>query len=114
MESKRIERGTTMGEKEHTPGVEFTAEQYITRCDHDDELATKVVEAVAAVEGVDPMEIGPLNDAVDPDCLSRLFPPRSEEGQGYVAFTFSGHAVTVDSEGTIVVWQGEEPNWQLV
>lgn len=105
-----------MGEKEHTPGVEYTAEQYITRYGHDDELATKVVEAVAAVEGVDPTEVGPLNDAVDPDCLSRLFSPGSEGGRadGYVAFTFGGHTVTVDSEGTIVVWQDEEPNWQLV
>lgn len=66
-----------------------------------------VVEAVAAREGVDPVELDrPLNDVLDPDALDRLV--RSYDAQPgaspfEVSFTYYGYSVTVSSSGTVRV-----------
>ena len=57
-------------------------------------ITTRVVEAVAAEEGVDPLDLPPLSDVVDTDALDRLFDParrRAADGDD-------------DGNGTCEVW----------
>lgn len=66
---------------------------------YEDDVCFAVVDAVSAVTGDAPAEIGPLNDTVDPDALDRLFGPtddgRSREG-GRLQFPFEGLSVVID------------------
>jgi hypothetical protein len=65
-----------------------------------------VVEAVATAEGVDPIELNPLNDTIDPDALDALFAstgPRGDASVGEVSLHFGGHHVTVRGTGELLV-----------
>lgn len=70
-----------------------------------------VVEATAAVDGVDPTDLPPLGTVLDPDALDSLFVDRFDgtprEG-GRVEFTYVGHAVTVEADGEVVVEPADE------
>lgn len=63
-----------------------------------------VVKAVAEAASVDPMELPPLSDVVDPDALDALF---QEQGPSHVSFGYSGYDVELDSAGTVVVEERE-------
>ena len=65
----------------------------------------RVVEAVAAIEGCDPLLLEPpLYQAVDPDALDSLFPDRQQPtGAGRVSFTYLGHDVVVYDDGSVTV-----------
>lgn len=63
-------------------------------------ITTRVVRAVAAEEGVDPLDLPPLSDVVDPDALDRLFDPSrcgtaTEDGTCEVWFSYAGWEVHV-------------------
>jgi hypothetical protein len=80
------------------------AETTVSR-DDGESLVTDVVVHVADVVGSDPLDLPPLRDVINPDGLTRLFCPFSEETPGYdahVAFTYAGCDVAVYSDGTIV------------
>jgi hypothetical protein len=64
--------------------------------------SARVVEALAATEGVDPTAMDvQLHDAVDPDALDAL---ADHDGSAWhISFTIGGHEVSVDSDGTVVV-----------
>lgn len=69
-------------------------------------LSTTVLSAVAATADVDPIELPPLNDAIDPDALDSLFAPREDGTRrtpGTVSFEFAGFTVTVAADGTVDV-----------
>lgn len=70
-----------------------------------DSLSTAVIDAIAAHEGVDPMDLKPpLYDVIDPDALDMLFPGTGtppETAPGRVVFTYSGYEVEVTSEGGV-------------
>lgn len=72
----------------------------------DHPVSTAVVLAVAAAEGVSPVEIDArLAERVDPDALNDLFAPVEPCGHatGHVTFMFAGYRVLVTSHGEISV-----------
>ncbi|WP_049986492.1 HalOD1 output domain-containing protein [Halobellus rufus] len=56
-----------------------------------------VVEAVAAAEGVPPMELTPLGEVVDTDAIEALFARPTPTGLE-VRFEYEGHTVLIDEE----------------
>lgn len=70
-------------------------------------ISTKVVEAVAEANGIEPTELTvPLYEVVDPDALNHLFQTDQFGGRqsvGRVTFTMAGCDVQVDSRGHVVV-----------
>lgn len=71
-----------------------------------EQVSTEVVTAVADAKCLDPTDLPPLYDAIDPDALDRLF--RSEVQNGAsgtvkVQFTFAGCDVVVDTENRVTV-----------
>lgn len=71
----------------------------------EESVSIRVVEVVAAVADAEPHELEPLFDSVDPDALDRIFEPRAGTSlpDGEVSFAFDDYAVTVYSQGEIVV-----------
>lgn len=71
-----------------------------------DPLSTTIIEAVAAVDGHQPMEMEPLYDVIDTDALENLFIPGFNDfpqTSGHVSFHYNGAVVTVQTSGEIVV-----------
>ena len=70
----------------------------------DDPISQKVIEAIADATGVDPLELPPLYDSVDPDALDSLF---SHEGAGgcitSLCFEIGDCEVLVRGSGEVVV-----------
>lgn len=63
-------------------------------------VATTVVTAVAAVEGVRPERLDPLGDVVDPDALDGLL--GSAAGRDcWLVFEYHGYEVTVAASGDV-------------
>ena len=63
-------------------------------------LSTAVVDAVAAREGIDPVELPePLYHAVNTEALDSLF----SDTTGRVTFHYLGYEVTVESSGDIAL-----------
>jgi len=62
-----------------------------------------VVEALADAKGVDPLELEPLYEVIDPDALDALFDPRGDGDRraGRVEFRTSGYRVEVTSTGRV-------------
>lgn len=69
-----------------------------------DRPTQRVVRAVAELEDVDPIDLEPLYEAVDPSALDALF-PRTDDGDpataGSVQFGYAQHTVVVHSDGTV-------------
>lgn len=67
-----------------------------------DEVWERIVSGVATLEGVDPVELPPLFDAVDPDALEAVFAttPSGTRRCGSVAFTYAGYRVRVEFDRT--------------
>lgn len=66
--------------------------------------STRVVEAVAEIEGADQTEIPALYEAIDPDALNAL----AEDGV-QLSFDYAGYRIEVSGTG-IIVEQTTEPN----
>lgn len=67
-------------------------------------VSTTVVHALADAKEVDPLELDPLYETLDPDALDALFAPveGSESGRhGKVSFTTNGYEVEVTSTGRV-------------
>lgn len=59
-------------------------------------VVLSVLETVAAAERVDPVDLPPLSDAVDPAALNDLFRPAAAgRGSPTVTFEYCGYEVTV-------------------
>lgn len=63
------------------------------------ELAVEVVEVVADAKGVDPFDLGPLTEAIDPDALDALV--SHAPGALRIEFEYEGRTVTVDANGRV-------------
>ena len=61
-----------------------------------------VVSAVAEAEDVDPVELPPLYNAIDPDALNALVTSDSST-VSTVTFQYAGYAVVVRGEGKVEV-----------
>lgn len=68
--------------------------------EHEDEVAIRVIEAVATNDGVDPLELEPLYDVVDPDALDTIC---RTDLDLKVQFEYCGHVIEVRSDGRIAV-----------
>lgn len=70
-------------------------------------VTTNVTEAVAAREGVDPVDlVTPLYDTIDPESLERLLDGNDgtpRDGWVQVTFSYYGYDVTVRSDGTVTL-----------
>lgn len=70
-------------------------------------VSTTVVEAVAAVAGVDPSERHvPLAHSVNPDALDALFEreaPDDDRASAHLVFTVWGYTVVVHDDGDVLV-----------
>ena len=69
-------------------------------------ISTTVVTAVAAVKDVDPTDLPPLYDAIDPDALNQLFRSHHQHdaaAMGQVEFTFADCTVVIDGENQVTV-----------
>jgi len=68
-----------------------------------DELCTEIAETVAEAADVDPLELDPLYDVVDPEVIEELLKTPSVAEESSITFTYTGHQVTVEGEGVILV-----------
>lgn len=65
-------------------------------------LSDAVVDALADAEDVDPLELEPLYEVIDPDALDSLFAPADDdERAGRVQFRTAGYRVEVTSTGRV-------------
>ena len=64
----------------------------------DGDVSVAVITAIAAKRGVEPTELPPLYESIDPDALDALFAPTRTGGprRGRLEFTYDGHEVVVD------------------
>lgn len=61
-----------------------------------------VVERIAAREGVDPTELTPLFEAIDPDALDRLVGMAGySDSPLQIEFPYHGYNVTVTGDGVV-------------
>lgn len=65
-------------------------------------LPVAIVERVAERGNVDPLDLPPLHDAIDPDALSALFATPGK-GPDTVTFTYHGYRVTVEGPEQVLV-----------
>lgn len=68
----------------------------------DTSITTSVVSSVAAVAGVEPTALPPLQKSLDTDALEAILNSAREDGVS-IAFTYAGRRVTVDADGTIQI-----------
>lgn len=66
-------------------------------------ISTAVVQAIAEHEGIDPVELPPLHEAIDPDALDALFEGRTQTSDGTVTFTVREYQVTVHGRDRVTV-----------
>ena len=71
----------------------------------DGPISETIVRALAAVENVEPDELGTrLYDSVDPEALDRLYGTAVERSEQFrVAFTVDGYEVVVADDGDCLV-----------
>ncbi|THE65921.1 hypothetical protein D8Y22_05205 [Salinadaptatus halalkaliphilus] len=63
-----------------------------------DTVCERIVTAVAELEDVDPVELPPLFDVVDPDALSTIFRSTTTSGPrtGQVSFPYAGYDISIE------------------
>ena len=60
-----------------------------------------IIERVAAEEGVDPVELPPIGEVVDPDALTSLLAATGSTIT--VRFTYCGYDVVADTNGQVSI-----------
>lgn len=71
----------------------------------DETVSDRVIAAVAEATGVDPLELDPLYNVVDPDALNAIFSPANgrQGADAELRFTMEGCEVVVRDGGDVVV-----------
>lgn len=66
-------------------------------------MCQSVVEAVAEAKGVDPLDLDPLYDVIDPDALEGMFqfPGRGPDASLELRFTMAGCTVVITGDGDV-------------
>lgn len=63
------------------------------------QVTTRIVEAVADQEGVDPLTLSPpLYETIDPEALEALFAPTTRVRRGEIEFTYTGYRISISAE----------------
>lgn len=76
------------------------------RLQPDMEIGEAVIFAVAEAEGVSPMNLSPLTNAIDPDALNNFvtsLSAKQDDTTGFVEFEYRDHTITVTADGTVTV-----------
>jgi hypothetical protein len=86
--------------------VDYHADRGTYRTSYDPEtesLSIRLLETVAAVTGVEPTALDPLDEYIDPDALDAIFEPLQSRAQahGSLSFDYEGLLVIVHSDGEI-------------
>lgn len=68
-------------------------------------LSSTILTALADVKNVEPTELEPLYEHIDPDALESLFDPDGDglRTDGHVSFSFADHYVTIHGHGEYAV-----------
>ncbi len=69
-------------------------------------LSLRIVEAVADMMNIDPVDCPPLFEVVDPSALDSLF--KGKEAHGSLVFEYAGYIVTVDDEANVTLADPDE------
>lgn len=71
-----------------------------------------VVERVAEAEGVDPLDLDPLYEAIDPDALDKLCGGVGRDGRpsARIVFDYHGYTVVVDGPDSVTLTGERSPN----
>jgi hypothetical protein len=78
------------------------AHRSVFHLDESDDPIVAIVEAVAALEGVDTTDLQPLYDAIDPDVIDTV--ARSDDDADRQArFEYCGYEITVRADGSVLV-----------
>ena len=86
-----------------TTGYDPTTETFHARFDGEsDSIVVALVDAVAAVTNSSPTAMAPLYETVDPEALTDLV-TSARDDPVEVAFDYEGCAVSVSSDGHLVV-----------
>lgn len=81
----------TLAEREYQPYTEHS-------------LIEAIVGAVAEAAGVDPLDLPPMYDFIDPDAVDKLFrQPRATKVDQYLSFKFDEWIVSIHADGVIRV-----------
>lgn len=75
----------------------------MNRPQSDEPISQRVVFAVAEQADVEPNELPPLYDSLDPDALDAVV--RSSDADLEISFSFAGHRVEIGGDETIRVRQ---------
>lgn len=91
----------------HTTHEHATSEAVYRQFDPQvDSVVDEVLAAVAGARDLDLTESAPIAEVVDPDALEDLFAPIANglsDVAGYVAFTYEGLKIIVESSGAVRV-----------
>lgn len=69
--------------------------------DEYESLSIAVIEAVAEAEGVDPIDLRPLYDSIDPDALDSLFRFRLDGGlaaDAHLVFAYHDYEISIHDD----------------
>lgn len=79
---------------------------------YDERISEKVITGVAEAKGVDPLDLDPLYDVIDPDALNSMFRPSdgSPSASMELRFSMSGCQVVIRREGEVTVNPPTENN----
>ncbi|WP_254768260.1 HalOD1 output domain-containing protein [Salinilacihabitans rarus] len=63
-----------------------------------------IASAVADAADSDPLELPPLNEAIDPDALNTLFTTPLEPAGIQVTFRYAGYEIRIEDTGNVRVY----------
>ena len=68
-----------------------------------DSVVQVVVRSVGTIRNVDPLELAPLEEAVDTETIERVAGPEADEASrhGEITFRYEGLRVTVETDGHV-------------
>ena len=71
-----------------------------------------VVERVADAEGVDPLDLDPLYEAIDPDALDKLCGGAGDDDRpsARIVFEYHGYTVVIDGPDSVTLAGVQSPN----
>ena len=77
----------------------------------DESPTVGVVRACSEMTDIDPLELPPLGNAIDPDTLDHVYTQLQDDAaalDGSFSFSYNGYEVTVHSTGTIELTESDE------
>ncbi|ELY34215.1 HalOD1 output domain-containing protein [Halalkalicoccus jeotgali] len=87
-----------------TSSLDETSTVSTVRPDRHEEFTTAIIEAIAAAEDTDPMDLDVrISEVVDPDALNTLFASTSDRS-GQFTFELAGYLICLSATGEITLY----------